>query len=128
MPFNNTHLFAQLYGFKKFFLRHWIYNYTQSILNGNNQQLYGAKCFHQIQMIFKQMHWLVVWVLWHINLCRLFNAKSIFIQIVKLATIVKGDQKAPFSIATIPRCRGGHYSFPWIAPLYPWYVPYVAEC
>ena len=26
--------------------------------------------------------WLVAWVLWHINLCRLFNAKSIFIQIV----------------------------------------------
>ena len=26
--------------------------------------------------------WLVVWVLWHINLCRLFNAKSIFMQIV----------------------------------------------
>ena len=26
--------------------------------------------------------WLVVWVLWHINLCRLFNAKSIFIQII----------------------------------------------
>ena len=25
---------------------------------------------------------LVVWVLWHINLCRLFNAKSIFIQII----------------------------------------------
>ncbi len=24
---------------------------------------------------------LFVWVLWHINLCRLFNAKSIFIQI-----------------------------------------------
>ena len=24
---------------------------------------------------------LVGWVLWHINLCRLFNAKSIFIQI-----------------------------------------------
>ena len=22
--------------------------------------------------------WLVCWVLWHINLCRLFNAKSIF--------------------------------------------------
>ena len=34
----------------------------------------------------------------------------------------------PFSIATTPRCRGGHYSFPWIAPLYPWYVPYIAEC
>ena len=36
---------------------------------------------------------------------------------VKLATVVEGDPKAPFSIATTPRCRGGHYSFPWIAPL-----------
>ena len=42
-----------------------------------------------------------------------------------MATVVKGDQMAPFSIATTPRCRGGHY---WIAPLYPWYVPYNAEC
>ena len=47
---------------------------------------------------------------------------------VKLTTFVEGDQKAPFSIATILRCRGGRYSFPWIAPLYLWYVPYVAEC
>ena len=31
---------------------------------------------------------------------------------VKLATIVEGDPKAPFSIATTPRCRGGRYSFP----------------
>ena len=46
---------------------------------------------------------------------------------VKLATVVEGDPKAPFSIATTPSCRGGHYSFPWIAPLYPWYVPYNAE-
>ena len=36
-----------------------------------------------------------------------------------MATVVKGDQKAPFSIATTPRCRGGCYSFPWIAPFYP---------
>ena len=34
-------------------------------------------------------------------------------------TIVEGDPKAPFSIATTPRCRGGRYSIPWIAPLYP---------
>ena len=47
--------------------------------------------------------------------------------IKKLATVVEGDQKAPFSIATTPRCRGGRYSFPWITPLYPWYVPYIAE-
>ena len=38
---------------------------------------------------------------------------------VKLATIVEGDSKAPFSIATTPRCREGRYSFPRIAPLYP---------
>ena len=38
---------------------------------------------------------------------------------VKLVTVVKGDQKASFSIATTPRYRGGRYSFPWIALLYP---------
>ena len=37
---------------------------------------------------------------------------------VKLATLVKGDSMATFSIATTPRCRGGRYSIPWIAPLY----------
>ena len=47
---------------------------------------------------------------------------------LKLATIVEGDPKAPFSIATTPRCRGGRYSIPRIAPLYPWTVPYNAEC
>ena len=47
---------------------------------------------------------------------------------VKLVTVVKGNQKAPFSIAITPRCRGGCYSFPWIVPFYPWYVPFIAEC
>ena len=46
----------------------------------------------------------------------------------KLATVVEGDPKAPFLISTTPRCSGGHYSFPWISPLYPWYVPYNTEC
>ena len=46
---------------------------------------------------------------------------------VKLATFVKGNLKAPFSIATTPRCRGEHYSIPWIAPLYPWSLPYSAK-
>ena len=34
--------------------------------------------------------WLVVWLvgfLWHINLCKLFNAKSIFMKIVLFQTI-----------------------------------------
>ena len=46
---------------------------------------------------------------------------------VKLATIVEVDQKAPFSIATTPRCLGERNFFPTIAPLYPWYVPYIAS-
>ena len=41
-----------------------------------------------------------------------------------LATVDEGEQKAPFSIATTPRCKGGRYSFPWIPPLY----SYIAEC
>ena len=33
----------------------------------------------------------------------------------KLATIVEGNPKVPFSIATTPRCRGGRNSFPgWL--------------
>ena len=31
---------------------------------------------------------------------------------VKLATLVEGDLKAPFSIATTPRCREGATPFP----------------
>ena len=46
---------------------------------------------------------------------------------VKLATVVECDPKDLFSIATL-MCKGGHYSFPWIALLYPWSVPYNAEC
>ena len=46
----------------------------------------------------------------------------------ELATVVEGDQKATFSIATTPKCRGRPYSFPRVASLYPWYVPYIAEC
>ena len=47
----------------------------------------------------------------------------IYIYNVKLASIVEGDLKVPISIATTPRCRGGHKSFPWIGLLYPWYIP-----
>ena len=37
------------------------------------------------------------------------------------------DLKAPFSIATTLRCKGGFYSFPWIASFYPRYISYNAE-
>ena len=42
--------------------------------------------------------WLVVWVLWHINLCRLFNTKSIFMKIVLFQTI-------QFRISTQFKCK-----------------------
>ena len=48
--------------------------------------------------------------------------------LLRKCTVVKGDPKALFSIATTPRCRGQRYSIPWIAPLYPWSLPYNAEC
>ena len=35
---------------------------------------------------------------------------------VNLPNLVEGDPKAPFSIATTALCRGGRYSFLWIAP------------
>ena len=38
---------------------------------------------------------------------------------VKLATVVEGGLRAPFLIATTPRCRRRRYSFPWVAQLYP---------
>ena len=47
---------------------------------------------------------------------------------IKLVTVVESDLKAPFSIATTLRCRGGCSSFPWIAPLYTWSFLYNAEC
>ena len=42
------------------------------------------------------------------------NTRLIQCDKVKLGTVVEGDAKAPFSIATSRRCRGGRYSFPLI--------------
>ena len=50
------------------------------------------------------------------------------IKISKVMTLLESDPKVPFSIATTPRCREEYHSIPWIAPLYPWSVPYNAEC
>ena len=37
-------------------------------------------------------------------------SKMIIISEIKLASLFEGDPKTSFSIATIPRCRGGRYS------------------
>ena len=48
-----------------------------------------------------------------------FIIEKLIVVTIKLVTVVEGDQKAPFSIATTPRCSEGHNSFTGIAPLYP---------
>ena len=50
------------------------------------------------KMLLRRLYWLVGWVLWHINLSRLFNAKSIFMNIVLLQTI-------QFRISTEFKCK-----------------------
>ena len=52
-----------------------------------------------------------------------------FVKVCELlwATLVDGDSKAPFSMATTLRCRGERYSIHWIAPLYPCSLPYNAK-
>ena len=73
--------------------------------------------------------WLVGFLA-HYFLMSYFMPKSLLTFSLQLHKCGKeGDLKAPFSIATTPRCRGGkRYSFPWITPLYPWFLPYSAEC
>ena len=56
------------------------------------------------------------------------DSSIITVSKVKLAILVEGDTKIPFSIATTPRCRGGLYSVPWIAPLYLWSLTHNVEC
>ena len=76
---------------------------------------------------FCLMPYQLLWVIqWQSHPCRkpvvvLFNPQleDKGIHKVKLVTIVEGDPKAPLSIATTPRCRGGRYSILWIAPFYP---------
>ena len=58
----------------------------------------------------------------------LVNTLPTMSRLNKLATLVEGDQKAPFSIAPTPKCREGHYLIPRIAPIYPWSSPYNVEC
>ena len=51
-----------------------------------------------ISRLVWQISCLVVWVLWHINLCRLFNAKSILMKTVLFQTI-------QFGISTQFKCE-----------------------
>ena len=91
------------------------------ILTLQNYQLQNEQ---EIVLFFKSI--LNVFILINISLWYAVFAGLQFIYI-KLATVVEGDLKGPFSLATTPRCRGGRYSFSWITSLYPWFVHYDAE-
>ena len=62
---------------------------------------------------------------YHVSHCNIMVIEVVKLTIaiklkkVKLATLVQGELKAPFSIATTPRCQGGRFSISWIAQLYP---------
>ena len=64
----------------------------------------------------------------HRNGTHICETYTTTINLAKLATLVERDPKASFYIATTSMCRRGHYSIPWIAPLYPWSIPYNVEC
>ena len=54
-----------------------------------------------------------------------YECVCIYIYIyISWPSVIEGEPKAPFSITTTPMYRGRCYSFPWIAPLYPWSVPF----
>ena len=66
---------------------------------------------HQLMLVWKTLKWEQIII---VAIIKVIMIKLI----VKLVTLVEGDPKAPFSIATTSRCRGGCYSFLWIALLY----------
>ena len=51
-----------------------------------------------------------------------FQRDLIILSQGKLVTLVEGEPKPPFSIATTPRCRGGCYSSSGLDPLYPYLI------
>ena len=68
--------------------------------------LYLGSCINRIYFVS-----LFVWVLWHINICRLFNAKSIFIQPIDrtLSGVTTLDLSGPGSDAN----KGVHRRCSW---------------
>ena len=103
------------------FLRHWIYVFAQFSL-----LMYLLHCFlasyvysiiyHNLcKAVCLENHFLIKSsFFWAAKLCNSRNIRSILRDIVKikLAPVVEGDSKCPFSIATTPRCRGRRFSFP----------------
>ena len=139
--FRHTHMFTtiNLSPPNHIYALFW-YTHTYETINANtHSNVYTAINLHIYIHMFKRI--ISIYIYLHsyrfLHIQSHIRIVSIYLYIhkyksskvkVNLATIVEGDQKAPFSIATTLRCRGGHYIFPCIAPFYSWYVPYIAEC
>ena len=57
-----------------------------------------------------------IFLLFYLFLVYIYIYIYIYIYMSKLTDCSQSKPKAPFSIATTRRCRGGHYPFLWIAP------------
>ena len=63
---------------------------------------------------------------WLVAFARVLNQYLFLVDLLyPNPTAIEGNPKAPLSIA---RCREGHYTIPWIAPIYSWSIPYNSEC
>ena len=78
----------------------------------NSLSVFVYPLFH-LFFLSSQIYQNLLFLHTHINICILMHI-SIYIY------IVEDDPKDHFSIAGTLKCWGGRYSFPWIAPLYPW--------
>ena len=82
----------------------------------------GMKHFWSLEFFFISIATVnvILWLIW----CRYYvkwrsRNSSLFCQAkVKLVTLLEGYPKAPFPIATTPRCREGRYYIPWNGPLF----------
>ena len=106
-------------------LKYFIWSMVLYFLSGVHTIFFQISLFQSIFMLCREYNVLSNFSLFSDD-CNIIII--IMINKVKLATVVEGDQKAPFSRATTPRRRERRYSFPWIDPFSPWYVPYIAEC
>ena len=100
----------------------WLLNQckrTLSALTIGKERKDGFMIF-QRALVWSELQTISSWIWPCINKSISYNDNryAISTKIKKgVATVVKGNLKAPFSITTTPKYRGEHYSFSWIAPL-----------
>ena len=114
-----------LHSITSYFFQH-INEHSFFIIGGDTNALigkYAKNNFCSYNSSNRNSEYLAGFFLGHRLVCinytfRKKEVKTMGLSKVKLASVVVGNQKAPFSIATTSRCRGQRNSFPMIAPFY----------